>query len=215
MNEYLTLTYDILNKTRGSLTASQICDYAIVGGMAQQREFVMKPAALGRMLAQEARLAEGQSVFGTLPGEPATYFLKSISGIWGDIEHQADNLESIAPDLLLQQIRARSPQPLSRIITVHVYDRDPNVIAYVRLRAEHCCELCGNKGFTKTNGRHYLEVHHLVQLSAGGKDIPENAAAVCGDCHRRLHFADNRLELLKQLKAQLKDKFIIVPKSLL
>jgi 5-methylcytosine-specific restriction protein A len=57
------------------------------------------------------------------------------------------------------------------------YLRNPDVIVEVLNRAG---------GFTDKTP--YLEVHHKVQLAAGGEDVVENAIALCPNCHRREHF---------------------------
>ena len=53
--------------------------------------------------------------------------------------------------------------------------------------------------FTKPDGDFYLEVHHLRRLADGGTDTISNAVAVCPNCHRRLHFANDRDEVLADL----------------
>jgi 5-methylcytosine-specific restriction endonuclease McrA len=70
-----------------------------------------------------------------------------------------------------------------------VFARDPEVKAWVLQTAQGRCEQCGRQGpFKKTRtGRRYLEVHHVVQLADDGPDTPENAVAVCPNCHRHLH----------------------------
>ncbi len=32
-----------------------------------------------------------------------------------------------------------------------------------------------------------LEVHHMYRLSDGGPDHPEHVAAICPNCHARIH----------------------------
>lgn len=31
------------------------------------------------------------------------------------------------------------------------------------------------------------QVHHLVPVSMGGDDSPENLVSLCGECHREVH----------------------------
>ena len=38
----------------------------------------------------------------------------------------------------------------------------------------------------------YLELHHLVRLADGGSDTPENAVALCPNCHRKLHYGRDK-----------------------
>ncbi|EKM6788635.1 HNH endonuclease, partial [Escherichia coli] len=37
----------------------------------------------------------------------------------------------------------------------------------------------------------YLEVHHVIPLSKGGADTPENCVALYPNCHKALHYAEN------------------------
>lgn len=67
--------------------------------------------------------------------------------------------------------------------------RDSSVKAWVLLRAQGICECCGNEApFEGIDGTGYLEVHHLRHLADGGSDRVTNAAALCPNCHRRMHF---------------------------
>ena len=71
--------------------------------------------------------------------------------------------------------------------------RDAKVRAFVLLKAEGHCEYCrsiGCKslGFLMSNGKHYLEAHHVIALSDQGKDTIENVIALCPEHHRQAHF---------------------------
>ena len=79
------------------------------------------------------------------------------------------------------------------------YVRSPAVAAYVIQRARGLCELCGRASFMTDAGVVFLEVHHVVQLSEGGRDTPCNTAALCPTCHRELHFGANRVRLIASL----------------
>jgi len=72
------------------------------------------------------------------------------------------------------------------------YARSPAVKAWILDNAGGICECCSEDGpFVGSNGRRYLEVHHVVRLADGGADKPENAVAVCPNCHRALHHAED------------------------
>ncbi len=75
-------------------------------------------------------------------------------------------------------------------VTTTVYKRNPDVIAEVLDRANGECEECGKPAPFKraSNGSPYIEVHHRVPLSEGGKDTINNALALCPNCHRKAHF---------------------------
>lgn len=72
-------------------------------------------------------------------------------------------------------------------------------------RAKGRCEYCGEPGFEMTNGRIYLETHHVVPLSEGGSDHARNVAALCPNDHKRAHFSTERdgmrAELIRRIQA--------------
>ncbi|MCG8708867.1 HNH endonuclease [Brenneria sp. 4F2] len=78
--------------------------------------------------------------------------------------------------------------------------RDPEVKAYVLQEAKGVCECCHNPApFVQADGLPFLEVHHLKYLANGGSDTVENAAALCPNCHRAMHYAVNKNALLEKL----------------
>lgn len=93
----------------------------------------------------------------------------------------------------------RVPPPgttrVKRLATTQIrFVRDPEVIAWVLLRADGRCEACGEPApFSRSDGTPFLEVHHLRPLAEGGPDTVSNALAACPNCHRRLHHAQDRV----------------------
>lgn len=86
---------------------------------------------------------------------------------------------------------ANAPRIPERIsVRSFVFRREAAVIAEVLLRAGGKCEGCGNPAPFKrrSDNSPYLEVHHEVQLADGGEDTPDNARALCPNCHRYEHF---------------------------
>lgn len=71
-----------------------------------------------------------------------------------------------------------------------IFQRNPDVIAEVLLRAKGKCEQCNKPApfKRKKDGTPYLEVHHKIQLADGGEDSVVNAIALCPNCHRQQHF---------------------------
>lgn len=53
-------------------------------------------------------------------------------------------------------------------------------------RAKGCCELCG--------GRYWLQEHHIVLVSEGGTNDPDNLCYLCWLHHRRIHDGVLRIE---------------------
>ncbi|PRO64560.1 HNH endonuclease [Alkalicoccus urumqiensis] len=81
----------------------------------------------------------------------------------------------------------------ARIITTIHYERNKYLKAYVKKRAEGKCEFCGsNAPFQSDDGEPFLEIHHIIWLSRGGADDKFNTCAVCPNCHRKIHYFDDR-----------------------
>lgn len=81
------------------------------------------------------------------------------------------------------------------------YERNPDLSAYVKLRADGICDLCGNHGpFLDAHNRPFLEEHHVKWLSQGGLDSLCNTVALCPNCHRKMHIINSSqdVELLKK-----------------
>lgn len=98
--------------------------------------------------------------------------------------------EQLSPEGRKAVIAKWPTKPSTRSVTTTVYDRNPHVVAAVLKRAAGTCEDCGDVApfRRKSDGSPYLEVHHRVQLAAGGDDTIENALAICPNCHRKAHF---------------------------
>ncbi len=78
--------------------------------------------------------------------------------------------------------------------------RSAEVKAWVLEVAKGVCESCSiGAPFLKMGGDPYLEVHHVIQLADDGPDKTSNAVALCPNCHRALHFADNKEQLIEDL----------------
>lgn len=55
------------------------------------------------------------------------------------------------------------------------------------------CMICG-----KTFDKQYLQCHHIIEFSKGGKTDVENCAICCANCHAYLH-RGNEKRLNKQI----------------
>lgn len=92
------------------------------------------------------------------------------------------------------------------------YYRDPEVRAWVLQRANGNCELCNlTAPFITANDDYYLESHHLILLSQGGADTPLNSAALCPNCHRKIHYGKEVNELRESLTKIISDKEALLP----
>lgn len=83
-----------------------------------------------------------------------------------------------------------SAKPRSVMRLIRDFQRNPDVIAEVLMRAGGVCEMCRNPApfRRRADGSPYLEVHHKIRLADGGDDTVENAIALCPNCHRQQHY---------------------------
>lgn len=80
------------------------------------------------------------------------------------------------------------------------YKTSARVKGKVRRIAKGICELCELPApFTKSNGKPYLEVHHVKPLSDSGLDKTTNAVAICPNCHMRCHHSVDANEAAQEL----------------
>ena len=58
--------------------------------------------------------------------------------------------------------------------------------------AQGVCKKClaGAPFLRAANNEPYVEVHHKVRLADDGSDHPDNALALCPNCHRKAHFGE-------------------------
>lgn len=74
---------------------------------------------------------------------------------------------------------------------VNVRIRSEAVREYALKRSRGTCEGCHTSAPFLSRHGPFLEVHHMLRLSDGGPDHPENVAALCPNCHRKAHYAVN------------------------
>jgi 5-methylcytosine-specific restriction protein A len=83
-----------------------------------------------------------------------------------------------------------------RLTETKSIDRDEYIKLYALQRAKGKCQLCEKPApFLKKDGNPYLEVHHINYLANNGSDTIDNVAALCPNCHRKMH----SLELQKDI----------------
>src|SRR6478736_710067 len=84
---------------------------------------------------------------------------------------------------------ASAPEAGAKEGTRTYYARAACVRDYVLARSGGQCELCHQEApFERLDGTPYLEPHHTRRLSDGGPDHPRWVAAICPNCHRRIHY---------------------------
>ncbi|WP_079474041.1 HNH endonuclease [Marinococcus halophilus] len=109
------------------------------------------------------------------------------------IEQEANTPEESFKNQPLEELRriaANTQAPTEpRKATIWIHRRARAVKQYAMRRAGGYCEACNQEApFQKENGEPFLEIHHLFRLSDGGADHPKAVAAVCPNCHRRVHY---------------------------
>jgi 5-methylcytosine-specific restriction protein A len=88
-----------------------------------------------------------------------------------------------------------------RAVVSEVFEHDQIVSEYAKRRAAGACQLCGGPApFSDRHGDPYLEIHHLLPLADGGTDTIENVAALCPNCHRKMHVLNRPADLETLMK---------------
>lgn len=92
---------------------------------------------------------------------------------------------------------------VSRTISTRVLRRlrAQAIRRYVLCRAGAECEGCRAPApFITKSGQPYLEPHHITRLADDGPDHPARVIALCPNCHRRVHFAEDGRAFNEHLK---------------
>lgn len=83
-----------------------------------------------------------------------------------------------------------SEDPQKTNIVTSQYVRNAYVSEFVKRQAKGICQDCQKPApfIVKNTDNPYLETHHIIALSVGGKDNVENVIALCPNCHRKRHY---------------------------
>ena len=125
------------------------------------------------------------------------------SFVGGDEEELKEQAEKEAKGLSDFELYEKANQqgatkPKERAITVSTYARNAYVAEASKRRAKGICQLCGNPApFNDKNGNPYLETHHIIWLSEGGADVLDNTAALCPNCHKKMHVVNDSNDVKK------------------
>lgn len=115
-----------------------------------------------------------------------------------DVEFELEVLVRLQKGVMQKPVG--NSKPISKKIESTYIIRDPSVKAWVLINANGVCECCGVIApFETSSGIQYLEVHHVKKLADFGPDTPENAIAVCPNCHRALHYSHKKGDLVQGL----------------
>lgn len=107
--------------------------------------------------------------------------------------------------ILARGIPKGNPKPQKTTIVTQ-YSRDPEVTTFAKMLADGVCELCENPAPFATDDGPFLEVHHLIPMSEGGPDTPDNVVALCPNCHRSLHYAKDAASHTERLVRMVKGR---------
>jgi len=113
-----------------------------------------------------------------------------------DPDLSAESLTELRRKAIADSAPCRTPEERRAIYRT----RSRAIRMYVLARAAGKCEGCSNAApFLTRLGKPYLEPHHIRRLTDGGPDHPNWVAAVCPNCHRRAHYAEDASEFNKSL----------------
>lgn len=114
-------------------------------------------------------------------------------------------LQSCSLEKLRQlALQRASPSASASERRINVRQRSQAIRAYVMTRASGVCEGCEKEApFVTTQGRPFLEAHHVSRVSDGGPDHPRWVIALCPNCHRRVHYGQNGEEYNARLTKSL------------
>lgn len=188
---------------------------------AAQRSESYSPEALSRLTWQNLGYRLGQRL-GPAGEDTIDRVFASLASKWRkqaeaksgeptsnrqDLQRRVESLRRLVSPGSVPPLGDRKP-PKEWSGESEVYVRDPKVAAWVLAQAKGICELCRLAAPFKTGkGEPYLEVHHAVPLAESGPDTTDNCVALCPNCHRRCHYADDRADatrMLYQLVVRLK-----------
>lgn len=117
----------------------------------------------------------------------------------------ADAIEAVKLRGKLKTKPRGTRTPVATTTQKTTFSRDGTVRAWVMQRSAGACECCKNPApFFDLDGIPFLEIHHLRHLADNGSDTPENAVALCPNCHREIHLglraADLKTKIYRTVK---------------
>ncbi|MCR4841066.1 MAG: HNH endonuclease [Lachnospiraceae bacterium] len=114
---------------------------------------------------------------------------------WEPDSEQSVQIEQLTEDYIRSVVSGNGGRRRS---VSNVFKRSAKVVKQTLKMAHGICKLCNQPApFNDKNGKPYLEVHHIEWLSRGGKDSTENTAALCPNCHARMHVIDDTSDVNK------------------
>lgn len=173
------------------------------------------------MMRSEENIGKESSVVKVRRLDENVWKVQSYSGDTGEFElvreaSQAQRKHSeITPTLdadqnkllkMADQFSLGSDEPERRKGESYSLVRDPAVRQAVLQRSRGVCEFCYAEGFRMTDGRVYLETHHVEPLAQGGADRVWNVVALCPNDHKEAHYGERSAAIRQELLQFLHDQ---------
>lgn len=85
----------------------------------------------------------------------------------------------------------RNATPRKRISVSEQIARPNAITDYLKQIQNYTCQICSELGFPQSNGKRYIETHHIIELHKfiQGSYCSDNVVVVCANCHKKLHYA--------------------------
>lgn len=110
-----------------------------------------------------------------------------------EMNERLRQLEEILPTITpMPRIRERASLPPK-------YPRHPSLPALLKRQRNYTCQVCGVRGFEKTDGGLFTSHHHMVPMDRGveigrNPDVPSNILIVCSWCHAKFEYGKSQLK---------------------
>lgn len=105
--------------------------------------------------------------------------------------------QSLTVSPILQRIQAldainTAMGVTSKEVLAKTYERDQELSNLIKLARGEACQICGYY-FVGSDGKRYVECHHLEHLANDGLDCSKNIVVVCANHHRQLHYGSAKI----------------------
>lgn len=116
-------------------------------------------------------------------------------------ENEEEEAAQLSVDELLARARKCHSGPADTYTsTTKQHRRNPLMQLAAKARANGVCQLCGiTLDYKDKQGRPYLEAHHIIPLAENGSDELGNMAALCPNCHRKMHVVGDQDDIARLL----------------
>ncbi|MFH1584487.1 MAG: HNH endonuclease [Actinomycetota bacterium] len=137
-------------------------------------------------------------------------FDKKIKPLFSDEQNACSNEEKIKVrmaslirdakqvDLLFRELLSESFLPIKKEVTTTSYKRDVRFPWILKEKYNYTCQVCGIN-IKLPNNKKYIESHHIIPLSEGGKDTLLNMISVCPNCHKKFHLEAIKWDFDRQI----------------